>query len=156
MKHAEGFVPFSFLLWSKNKSLHWNLFERYPGWGPRPKSRYVQTVPDEKCLCPDPPRRKVSTSRPSETESAYVQTFVRSKFFVRSTCVQKSPCPDSRAFIGVSRSCNFDRTTPSLCVHFGLDISTFGLEPQLGYAWLNKICTVAYIKKLGYANKLKR
>ena len=37
-------------------------------------------------------------SRPSQTESAYVQTFVRSKFFVRSSCVQNSLCPDFRAF----------------------------------------------------------
>ena len=37
-------------------------------------------------------------SRPSQTESAHVQTFVRSKFFVRSSCVQKSSCPDVRAF----------------------------------------------------------
>ena len=36
-------------------------------------------VPDRKSICPDPPRRKVSMSRPSQTERAYVQTFVRSK-----------------------------------------------------------------------------
>ena len=34
-------------------------------------------VPDRKSICPDRPRRKVSMSRPSQTESAYVQTFVR-------------------------------------------------------------------------------
>ena len=55
-------------------------------------------VPDRKSICPDRPRRKVSISRPSQTESAYVQTFVRSKFFVRSSCVQNSLCPDFRAF----------------------------------------------------------
>ena len=55
-------------------------------------------VPDRKSICPDRPRRKVSMSRPSQTESADVQTFVRSKFFVRSSCVQKSSCPDFRAF----------------------------------------------------------
>ena len=55
-------------------------------------------VPDRKSICPDRPRRKVSMSRPSQTESAYVQTIVRSKFFVRSSCVQKSSCPDFRAF----------------------------------------------------------
>ena len=37
-------------------------------------------------------------SRPSQTEKAYVQTFMRSKFFVRSSCVQNSLCPDFRAF----------------------------------------------------------
>ena len=36
------------------------------------ESRYVQTVPDGKCLCPDPPRRKMPMSRPSQTENAYV------------------------------------------------------------------------------------
>ena len=55
-------------------------------------------VPDRKSICPDRPRRKVSVSRPSQTESAYVQTFVRSKVFLRSSCVQKSSCPDFRAF----------------------------------------------------------
>ena len=55
-------------------------------------------VPDRKSICPDRSRRKVSMSRPSQTESAYVQTFVRSKFFVRSSCVQNSLCPDFRAF----------------------------------------------------------
>ena len=55
-------------------------------------------VPDRKSICPDRPRRKVSMSKPSQTESAYVQTFVRSKFFVSSSCVQKSSCPDFRAF----------------------------------------------------------
>ena len=43
-------------------------------------------------------RRKMSMSRLSQTESAYVQTFVRSKFFVRSSCVQNSLCPDFCAF----------------------------------------------------------
>ena len=55
-------------------------------------------VPDRKSICPDRPRRNMSMSRPSQTESAYVQTFVRSKFFVRSSCVQNSLCPDFRAF----------------------------------------------------------
>ena len=55
-------------------------------------------MPDRKSICPDRPRRKVSMSRPSQTESAYVQTFVRSKFLVRSSCVQNSLCPDFRAF----------------------------------------------------------
>ena len=55
-------------------------------------------MPDRKSICPDRPRRKVSMSRPSQTESAHVQTFVRSKFFVRSSCVQNSLCPDFRAF----------------------------------------------------------
>ena len=77
------------------------------------ESRYVQTVPDGKCLCPDPPRRKVPMSRLSCVQNfscvnrafksphaqtralkiAYFQTFVRSKRkFVRSKidslCVQ--------------------------------------------------------------------
>ena len=32
-------------------------------------------VPDGKSICPDRPRRKVLMSRPSQTESAFVQTF---------------------------------------------------------------------------------
>ena len=41
--------------------------------------------------------------------------------------------PDHRAFIRVSRPCNFERTTPPSCVHFGLDISGFGLGPHPGH-----------------------
>ena len=37
-------------------------------------------VPDRKSICPDRPRHKMSMSRPSQTESAFVQTFVRSRF----------------------------------------------------------------------------
>ena len=51
-------------------------------WQPRlrcqTESRYVQTVPDRKCLCPDTPRRKMPMSRLS--------------------CVQESSCPDFRGF----------------------------------------------------------
>ena len=56
------------------------------------ESRYVQTVPDGKCLCPDPPRRKVPISRLSCVQNfscvhrafktPYVQTFVRSKSYM--------------------------------------------------------------------------
>ena len=42
----------------------------------------------QKTLCPDFRAFKM----------AYVQTFVQSKFFVRSSCVQKSSNPDFRAF----------------------------------------------------------
>ena len=58
------------------------------------ETRYVQTGPDGKCLCPDRPRLKVPMSRPSQTESGYVQTFVRFKFFVRFSCVRRQICPD--------------------------------------------------------------
>ena len=51
-------------------------------------------VPDQKSICPDRPRRKMSMSRPSQTESAYVQTIVRSKLSVRSSCVQSQICSD--------------------------------------------------------------
>ena len=68
------------------------------GGGPRLRSQtqsgYVQTGPDGKCLCPDRPRLKVPMSRPSQTESGYVQNIVRSKFFVRSSCVRRQICPD--------------------------------------------------------------
>ena len=55
-------------------------------------------MPDRKLICPDHPRRRVSMFRLSQTENAYVQTFVRSKIFVRSLCLQKSPYPDFCAF----------------------------------------------------------
>ena len=93
----------------------------------------------------------------SAFKNTYIQTFVTSKNFVHSrvtmlrlsffqsclsdfrafkvayvhtTCVQSYLCPDYRAYIRVFRPCNFERTTPSSCVHFGLDISTFFLGPQ--------------------------
>ena len=73
------------------------------------ESRYVQTVPDGKCLCPDPPKRKVPMSRLSCVQnfscvhrafkSPHFQTFVRSKLpMSRLSCVQKCLCPDFRAF----------------------------------------------------------
>ena len=90
-------------------------------------------VPDGKSICPDRPRRKVPMSRPSQTESAYVQTFVRSPdlraFMSRLSCVHQTfvrSCPDFRAFTRLScvhvqtfvRSCPdfraFDRLS---CVH---------------------------------------
>ena len=90
-------------------------------------------VPDGKSICPDRPRRKVPMSRPSQTESAYVQTFVRSPdfraFMSRPSCVHQTfvrSCPDFRAFTRLScvhvqtfvRSCPdfraFDRLS---CVH---------------------------------------
>ena len=55
-------------------------------------------VPDQKSIRPDRPRQSMSMSRPPQTEHTYVQTFVRSKIFVRSSCVQKHLCPDFRAF----------------------------------------------------------
>ena len=61
---------------------------QHPRLRSQTESRYVQTVPDGKCLCPDRPRRKVPMSR----LSCVHQTFVRS-------------CPDFRAF------------TRLLCVH---------------------------------------
>ena len=56
--------------------VHWviHMKPQLPRLRCQTESRYVQTIPDGKCLCPDPPRRKVSMSRPSQTESVYVQT----------------------------------------------------------------------------------
>ena len=45
-------------------------------------------VPDPKWICPDRSRRKVPMSRPSQTQSAYVQTVPDGKWI----------CPDFRAF----------------------------------------------------------
>ena len=54
------------------------------------RSKYVQTVPDKKCLCPDRPRKVVPVSSPDSRALArrscvYVQNFVR--------------LPDFRAFM---------------------------------------------------------
>ena len=75
-------------------------YNRLPRLRCQTESRYVQTVPDGKCLCPDPPRRKVPMSRLSCVQkfscvhrafkSPHVQTFVRSKFpMSRLSCVPK-------------------------------------------------------------------
>ena len=62
------------------------------------ESRYVQTVPDGKCLCPDRPRRKVPTS---QTESAYdLRAFMSRPSCVHQTFVRS--CPDFRAFTRLS------------------------------------------------------
>ena len=61
----------------------------------------------------------------------------------RLSCIQSCLCPDYRAFkdtfysdyrafIVVSRPCNFERTTRRLCVYLCQDISTFCLAPQPG------------------------
>ena len=84
--------------------------------------KYTQVeVPDGKSICPDRPRRKVPMSRPSQTESAYVQTFVRSPdfraFMFRLSCVHQTfvrSCPDFRAFTRLS------------CVH----VQTFVRSPD--------------------------
>ena len=71
---------------------------------------------------------EASMSRPSQTESTYVQTFVRSPDIVRS-------CSDFRAFFDVSRLCNFERTTPPSCVHLRSGHTCFRLGPQPGLQW---------------------
>ena len=79
------------------------------------------------CLCPDYRAFIV----------AYVQTNLRSNLLIyRLSCVQSCLSPDFRASIGVSRPCTFERTTPPLCVHFRLDMSTLGLAPQPGLVCL--------------------
>ena len=70
-------------------------------------------------------------SRPSQTESAYVQTFVRSKFFVRSSCVQKSSCPNFRAF-KIAYVQTFVRSKiDNLCVHVQAIVRSKGLMSRL-------------------------
>ena len=135
------------------------------------ESRYVQTVPDGKCLCPDPPRRKVPMSRLSCVQnfscvhrafkSPHVQTFVRSKlpmsrlscvpkenscapkliicaFMSRLSCVQKSSCPDFRAFkiayvqTFVRSKTKFVRSKiNNLCVHVQTIVRSKGLMSRL-------------------------
>ena len=95
-------------------------------------------MPDRKSICPDRPRKKVSMSRPSQTEGAYVQTFVRSKFFVRSSCVQKFSCRDFRAFkiayvqTFVRSKRKFVRSKiDNLCVHVQTIVRSKGLMSRL-------------------------
>ena len=103
---------------------------------------YTQAeAPDPNWICPDRPRRKVLTSRPSQTQSAYIQTVPDGKricpdyrafktfraFFVRSKANLYRPsqteavyvqtfvcsCPDHRAL-----QIKFVRSTPKFkCVH---------------------------------------
>ena len=109
----EGFLCFQLIPYLEVSSARWCIrfqlqspfYVQWMSSGQYPNNRVCildfvaqVEVPDRKSICPDRPRRKVSMSRPSQTESAYVQTFVRSKFFVSSSCVQKSSCPDFRAF----------------------------------------------------------
>ena len=108
-KFIEKFMLSSLIKWES--IVDW---ERYMMRKPRlrfqTEFRYVQTVPDGKCQCPDPPRRKVPMFRLSCVQkclspdfrafkNAYVQTIVRSKMPIfRLSCVQKCLCPDYRAF----------------------------------------------------------
>ena len=62
----------------------------------------------------------------SRLSCVHVQTMVTKPSCVHVQTIVRS-CPDRRAFIRVSRQCNFERTTAPSCVHFGLDISGFGL-----------------------------
>ena len=48
-------------------------------------------VPDGKSICPDRPRRKVPMSRPSQTESAYVQTVPDGKCLCQDRPRRKVP-----------------------------------------------------------------
>ena len=57
------------------------------------KHVYVQAIPGAKYLSPDFGAIKI----------IYVQTFVRSKAFVRSSCVQKTLCTDFRSKLPMSR-----------------------------------------------------
>ena len=66
------------------------------------ESRYVQTVPDGKCLCPDRPRRKVPMSRLSCVHQTSVRSCPDFRAFTRLSCVHVQTfvrsCPDFRAF----------------------------------------------------------
>ena len=80
------YMPSRFALYAIRNSV-WVLVPRLRC---QTESRYVQTVPDGKCLCPDYRAFKI----------AYVQTIVRSKLHMsRLSCVQNCICPDYRAFI---------------------------------------------------------
>ena len=51
-------------------------------------------APYQKSICLDHPRQNMSIPRQPQTERTYVQAFVRSKIFLRSSCVPKTLCPD--------------------------------------------------------------
>ena len=69
-----------------------NLDPSQPSLSCQTECRYIQIVPYKKCLCPDPPRRKVPMSRLSSVQNyscvlcafkrVFVQTLVRSKVFM--------------------------------------------------------------------------
>ena len=66
------------------------------------ESRYVQTVPDRKCLCPDRPRRKVPMSRLSCVHQTFVRSCPDFRAFTRLSCVHAQifvRSPDFRAFM---------------------------------------------------------
>ena len=55
-------------------------------------------VPGRKSICLDHPSQNMAMFSLLQTERTYVQTFVRSKVFVRSSFDQKSLYPDFHAF----------------------------------------------------------
>ena len=87
------------------------------------ESRYVQTVPDGKCLCPDRPRRKVPMSRLSCVHQTFVRSCSDFRAFTRLSCVHVQTfvrsCPDFRAFTKLScvHVQNFRAFTRLSCVH---------------------------------------
>ena len=93
------------------------------------ESRYVQTVPDGKCLCPDRPRRKVPMSRLSCVHQTFVRSCPDFRAFTRLLCVHVQTfvrSPDFRAFMSrlscvhvqiFVRSTDFRAFTRLSCVH---------------------------------------
>ena len=91
---------FSYTLYSVQE--HLNQSKCFPRLRSQTESRYVQTVPDGKCLCPDRPRRKVPMSRLSCVHQTFVRSCPDFRAFTRLSCVHVqtfvSSCPDFRAF----------------------------------------------------------
>ena len=82
------------------------------------------------------------------------QTFVRScsdfrAFMSRLSCVRQTfvrSCSDFRVFFGVSRLCNFERTTPPSCVHLRSGHTCFRLgSPQPGSDFATLIVNTSWV-----------
>ena len=91
---------FSYTLYSVQE--HLNQSKCFPRLRSQTESRYVQTVPDGKCLCPDRPRRKVPMSRLSCVHQTFVRSCPDLRAFTRLSCVHVQTfvrSPDFRAFM---------------------------------------------------------
>ena len=117
------------LIWLEQKEIdksHFgtrNVVNVEPRLRSQTESRYVPTVPDGKCLCPDRPRRKVPMSRLSCVHQTFVRSCPDFRAFTRLSCVHVQTfvrSPDFRAFMS-RLSCVhvqiFVRSPDYSCVH---------------------------------------
>ena len=91
---------------------------------------------------PDLLRQNIYMSRPPQTERTDVKTFVRSKVFVRSSCVQRNVRPDFRAF-----KFTYDRTF----VHSKSKIVRSNFEIMSRISWFQRhLCPEFHAFKSAY------